>query len=694
MKQIQKILSIFLLSILLLEGVFASSGDNAIIEEKNKTADSSSFLGIKKSRSAVILDNFKNKQQNLLFENVPITSQDEELIFDSDSKLRALEDILKRVEDRKETLKDKKRNITTKKFDLKSALEDLDNSIAETEKSIIETQESITEKNRDISEFGSKIKNLNDKITNNKKTILKYLTYIYSKGEGMYGEDNNIDVVRSIILNDGNLGDLLNDIHFKTLIELSGQNLVDLHRDLVKEYYYNKEELKKQKIEIVRLKGELTSKNKDLNSQKEYKEELLSITKGQESLYNKIILQKVESENKIKEQIENMNIGYNEVFNNIGSKYDCNIKFSTGGVIDIGEAKNDESSKCIEIRQYFSLEKKLREVDNGEMDLINPLSWPAEPSRGISTYFHDEGYYTSLGSEHEAIDIRYSQGTDLVAPASGYVYFVNPPVKGGYSYLALKHSNGFVTVYGHLSEVSVNQFDFVEAGQVFAKSGGAPGTPGAGPMTSGPHLHYEVFKDRKNVDPLNYMDTTHLSFDKLTTKYRYKYIEDLKIKFGNKVNLDKFQKFYIAGDSEIDRQKYLLSKYASSNFNDWNIWAEEAINGKIDPSFLMCVGLAETGLGKHLKTGFNVGNIGNTDSGGTYGFDSPREGIYRMVKTLNNRYLNKYNSIDMLSRRGNKNGSIYASSSSNWHNNVVKCLSSLKGRYIEDDYKFRLVDME
>ena len=118
------------------------------------------------------------------------------------------------------------------------------------------------------------------------------------------------------------------------------------------------------------------------------------------------------------------------------------------------------------------------------------------------------------------------------------------------------------------------------------------------------------------------------------------------------------------------------------------------MSGKVDPSFLMCVGLAETGLGKNLKTAYNVGNIGNTDSGGTYDFESARDGIYWMAKTLNNTFLGKYEKVSDLSRWGNKTGSIYASSSKHWHTNVIRCLSALKGRFIEDDYRFRLAPAE
>jgi len=55
------------------------------------------------------------------------------------------------------------------------------------------------------------------------------------------------------------------------------------------------------------------------------------------------------------------------------------------------------------------------------------------------------------------------------------------------------------------------------------------------------------------------------------------------------------------------------------------MWVDTALDAKIDPSFLICVGLAETTLGNHLKTAYNIGNIGNTDDGGTYDFISVKE---------------------------------------------------------------------
>jgi hypothetical protein len=61
-----------------------------------------------------------------------------------------------------------------------------------------------------------------------------------------------------------------------------------------------------------------------------------------------------------------------------------------------------------------------------------------------------------------------------------------------------------------------------------------------------------------------------------------------------------------------------------------------------------------------------------------------------MASTFNNRYLSQYDYVSELSRWGNIDGTIYASSNANWHNNIIRCISSLKGRFVEDKYRFRI----
>ncbi len=148
-------------------------------------------------------------------------------------------------------------------------------------------------------------------------------------------------------------------------------------------------------------------------------------------------------------------------------------------------------------------QKKLRDVDqfpNGNV----VLSWPV-PSHIISTGFHDPEYPFRRIMEHSGADIsKTPQGTPVTAAAPGYVLKAKD-AGYGYSYIIIMHGDGIATVYGHLSHINVVTDSYVNRGDVIGLSGGMPGTLGAGPMTTGPHLHFEVRVNGIPTDPTNYL---------------------------------------------------------------------------------------------------------------------------------------------------------------------------------------------
>ncbi|MEL6543193.1 MAG: M23 family metallopeptidase [Myxococcota bacterium] len=95
---------------------------------------------------------------------------------------------------------------------------------------------------------------------------------------------------------------------------------------------------------------------------------------------------------------------------------------------------------------------------------------------------------------HTVIDISAPSGTPIVAPAAGRVVQAErSKVKYG-NLLVLDHGNGFVTRYAHLKSFEVNVNDRVAVGEVI----GLVGNTG---YSTGPHLHFEVLRDGKPVDP-------------------------------------------------------------------------------------------------------------------------------------------------------------------------------------------------
>jgi murein DD-endopeptidase MepM/ murein hydrolase activator NlpD len=128
------------------------------------------------------------------------------------------------------------------------------------------------------------------------------------------------------------------------------------------------------------------------------------------------------------------------------------------------------------------------------------FSWPALGQ--LSAGFHNAAYALHFHVPHEGVDIVLPQGSQVRAAADGVVFLARDGGQRGFSYILLGHRDGYATLYGHLSAFTVETGDYVSRGQVIGLSGGRPGSHGAGPMTTGSHLHFEVIQRGVHVDPL------------------------------------------------------------------------------------------------------------------------------------------------------------------------------------------------
>ncbi|HPD61760.1 MAG TPA: M23 family metallopeptidase, partial [Thermodesulfobacteriota bacterium] len=105
--------------------------------------------------------------------------------------------------------------------------------------------------------------------------------------------------------------------------------------------------------------------------------------------------------------------------------------------------------------------------------------------------------FTGLREFHSGLDIFAMRGTPVIAPGNGRVCFVG--TNGGLGKtIAIKHNNQYETVYGHLSGYNV------KANQV-VKRGDCIGFVGKTGNSTGYHLHYEIHKQGKAVDPFPYL---------------------------------------------------------------------------------------------------------------------------------------------------------------------------------------------
>ena len=109
--------------------------------------------------------------------------------------------------------------------------------------------------------------------------------------------------------------------------------------------------------------------------------------------------------------------------------------------------------------------------------------------------------FTGNVAWHQGIDFATGEsGKDVIAVASGVVTFAGE--RHGYGNLVeINHGNGYETRYAHGHEILVNVGDIVKKGQVVALSGSTG-------RSTGPHVHFEVHKNGRVVDPASYIHRT------------------------------------------------------------------------------------------------------------------------------------------------------------------------------------------
>lgn len=346
--------------------------------------------------------------------------------------------------------------------------------------------------------------------------------------------------------------------------------------------------------------------------------------------------------------------------------------------------KNQKSALCNWINGYKKAEKELRMQE----ERVSSFIWPISTEKWFWFHFRDQKYHNLHQSHHTGLDIITAANMPIKAINDGYIIAVKKPEKWSPWVLIMKHRNGFMTVYKNIQiKKGLDVFTLVKKWDLLWN------TWTYAEHSNKNNLHVEMYLRWNLIDPIEKMSFEHTNIKNIPSRYGWKYIDDIK-KSQKDIDVPNIQKtigfFYIPGENELERQKNMINKYAWTAFRDHTMWIEESISESVDPSFVLCVWFAESTLGQNLTTPGNIGNVGNTDGGDRRDYDGPRSGIRAIAAVVNNQWLWHYQTIDQLSWWWNPRGPIYASSPTNWHENIVKCMSALKGKYVGNYTAFRL----
>lgn len=114
-----------------------------------------------------------------------------------------------------------------------------------------------------------------------------------------------------------------------------------------------------------------------------------------------------------------------------------------------------------------------------------------------SRYGRRSDPFTGRIAWHAGVDFAGKEGSDIVAVASGVVTWAGE--RYGYGRMVeINHGNGFSTRYGHCKDNLVKVGDVVKKGQIIALMGSSG-------RSTGPHVHFEVYKNGRTVDPATYI---------------------------------------------------------------------------------------------------------------------------------------------------------------------------------------------
>ncbi|SVC04357.1 uncharacterized protein METZ01_LOCUS257211, partial [marine metagenome] len=114
-----------------------------------------------------------------------------------------------------------------------------------------------------------------------------------------------------------------------------------------------------------------------------------------------------------------------------------------------------------------------------------------------SRYGHRVDPITGRRAMHYGVDFAGKYSADVIAVAAGVVVYAEE--KSGYGKMVeINHGGGYSTRYGHHKELVVKVGDIVRKGEVV-------GLMGSSGRSTGPHVHYEVFKNGRIVDPATYI---------------------------------------------------------------------------------------------------------------------------------------------------------------------------------------------
>jgi len=150
----------------------------------------------------------------------------------------------------------------------------------------------------------------------------------------------------------------------------------------------------------------------------------------------------------------------------------------------------DDRTRQLTVLEHLLMDRTLRER-------VIPSGRPVTEGWLSSNFGKRADPFTGKQEYHKGVDFAGKEGADVLAVGDGVVTWSGK--RSGYGNLVeINHGNGYVTRYGHNSKPLVKVGDTVKKGQMIALMGSTG-------RSTGPHVHFEVLRNGKPVNPSRYL---------------------------------------------------------------------------------------------------------------------------------------------------------------------------------------------
>lgn len=179
-----------------------------------------------------------------------------------------------------------------------------------------------------------------------------------------------------------------------------------------------------------------------------------------------------------------------------GEKYEIDLQSNNEIINEVKSSLEELNYEMVEQEQVFKNLQKMAIIKKNVWSSI-PAILPVKNGRATSGFgFRMHPIYKTI-RKHSGLDISNKIGTPIIATGDGVVSKVDSDRKSGI-YVKINHGFGFETTYAHLNSTSMKRGIRVKRGQVIGRMGNTG-------VSTGSHVHYEIKKNGKAVNPISYI---------------------------------------------------------------------------------------------------------------------------------------------------------------------------------------------